>query len=159
MRKVLMALVVMGLVSSNVFASEFVYVDLMKLFNDYDKTVEYDEALAKKQEAKEQELQTKNEKILELQEELKLLKDDARKKKEAEMAKLGGELQQEYQTALEALKKERDEKMQEVLVDIEERIADYAKDSGYTFIFKKASLAYADDTNDKTAEVLDLLNK
>lgn len=158
MKKVLVSLFLMALVSSNVFAAE-VYVDLMRLFNDYKKTVAFDEELAKKQEEKEGQLQKKQEKIMSLQKEAELLKDDARTRKEDEIAKLGGELQQEYQQSLAALKEERDKKMEEVLVDIEGRIAEYAKDNGYDYIFKKAALAYADEANDKTDEVLELLNQ
>ena len=159
MKKVLVALMVLGFVSTNVFASSFAYVDLMKLFNEYSKTVDFDEALGEKQKAKEEILQKKNEEIVKLQEGLSLLKADAKKKKEEEIQKLGGELQKEYQESLAALKAERDEKMKEVLKDIEATITDYAKDNGYDFVFKKAAIAYADDANDKTEAVLDILNQ
>lgn len=161
MRKVsVLGLFVAALVVSNIsFAADFVYVDLMKLFNDYNKTVQYDEALAEKQAEKEDSLQKKNEELMKMQDELKLLKDDAKKAKQEELAKLGGAMQQEYKESLGELKKERDEKMAEVLEDIEAEIQAYAKDKKISVVFKKASLAYADPANDKTEEVLKRLNK
>lgn len=159
MKKVLGFLMIMAMVSSNAFAANYAYVDLMKLFNDYKKTVKFDEELATKQAEKEEALQKKNEKIVEMQEGLKLLSDDAKAEKEKEIAKLGGELQAEYQESLNGLKTERDEKMKEVLEDIEAEIAEYSKANKIDFMFKKAAIAYADEANDKTNDVLKILNK
>lgn len=159
MRKVFGFFIATLVISNVSFAADFVYVDLMKLFNEYNKTVAYDEALAEKQAEKEASLQKKNDELMKMQDELKLLKDDAKKAKQEELAKLGGAMQQEYKASLDELKKERDTKMAEVLKDIEDEIAAYAKEKKLPYVLKKASIAYADEANDRTEEVLKRLNK
>jgi Skp family chaperone for outer membrane proteins len=131
----------------------------MKVFNEYKKTGSYDEELAKAQNEKEAALKTKNDEIVKLQDEAKLMKDDAKKAKEAEIAKLGGALQEEYKASLDELRGMRDTKMQEVLQDIEKTITDYAKANNIDIVFKKAALAFGNDAMDKTADIIAALNK
>jgi len=158
MKKVAVMAVAMMFVASYAHATTFAYVDLMKVFNEYSKTVKYDEELAKAQAEKEAALKTKNDSIVKMQDESKLLKDDAKKTKEAEIAKLGGALQEEYKASLEELRGLRDTKMQEVLKDIEDSITTYAKANKIDVVFKKAALAFGDETLDKTADVIKALN-
>jgi Skp family chaperone for outer membrane proteins len=146
-------------VGSQAHAATFAYVDLMKVFNEYKKTGSYDEELAKAQNEKEAALKTKNDEIVKLQDEAKLMKDDAKKAKEAEIAKLGGALQEEYKASLDELRGMRDTKMQEVLQDIEKTITDYAKANNIDIVFKKAALAFGNDAMDKTADIIAALNK
>jgi Skp family chaperone for outer membrane proteins len=158
MKKFVMA-VAMMFVASYAHAATFAYVDLMKVFNEYSKTVKYDEELAKAQSAKEAGLKTKNEAVVKMQDEAKLLKADAKKAKDAEIAKLGGQLQEEYKASLEELRGLRDTKMQEVLKDIEDAITVYAKANNIDYVFKKAALAFGNESMDKTAEIIKALNK
>jgi len=140
------------------YAEDIVYVDLMKMFNEYRKTADYDKQLEQKQTAKESELQKKKEEIDQMREGLELLKDEARVKREEELSVKANELQTEYRDALTALKEERDQKMQEILEDIEKAVSDYAKKNGHAVIMKKAAVAYADESLERTQEVLNTLN-
>jgi len=56
------------------------------------------------------------------------------------------------------LRKERDEKLKEILQDIEKVVQSYAQKNGYDFIFNDRVLLYGAANADVTQDIVDLLN-
>ena len=57
------------------------------------------------------------------------------------------------------LKKQRDEKMKDILEDIEDEVEKYAKKHKIRVVLKKAAVAYGNKKLDKTQDIIKLLNK
>ena len=55
------------------------------------------------------------------------------------------------------LKKERDDRLKEVLNDIEDAVKQYAQKEGYTMVFNDRVFMYKADANDITNKVLEIL--
>ncbi|MDD4908927.1 MAG: OmpH family outer membrane protein, partial [Candidatus Omnitrophica bacterium] len=65
---------------------------------------------------------------------------------------------QEYQRVQETeLRKDRDEKMKEILKDIEKAVSEYAKKEGFTLVLNDRVLVYQDKSMDITEPVLKIL--
>ena len=75
---VVLALLLLATFSSVSFARDLklAYVDVFGLFNEYEKTKEYDKALEKRKSLKEKELESEKKKIEKMQNKLSLLKNE-----------------------------------------------------------------------------------
>ena len=141
------------------FAENMVYIDLFEVFTKYKKTEDYDKVLEEQQNEKEKDLEVLKDEIGKLQEEFNLLKESEKEKKKEEIETKAGDFDSKRREAFLDLKKDRDEKMKEILKDIEEVVENYARKKKYTMVFKKAAVAYGDSKLDKTDEIIDILNK
>ena len=56
------------------------------------------------------------------------------------------------------LRKDRDEKLKEILQDIEKGVQAYSQKNGYDFIFNDRVLLYGAASADVTQDVIDILN-
>lgn len=140
-------------------AKEFGSVDLSRLFDGYSKTQDYDGAFAEKQKAFEKEKDSRIAELKQLQDSLSLLNE---KEKENQKSKIDQKTQilQDFDRQKQAdLRKERDEKIKEILKDIEKAIREYAQKEGYTFIFNDRVLLYSAKEADLTDKILEILNK
>lgn len=140
-------------------AEKIGYVDINKLLEGYSKTEEYDKALEKEQDKYEKERQKQVDKIKAQQDKMSLLseKEQADKKGnlEEDIKKLR-EFDREWQTDL---RKERDEKLSDILRDIEKAITEYAKKEKFSLIFNDKVIAYRDKDLDVTEAVFKILQK
>lgn len=147
--------------SSTAFSKELKigYVNVFEIFNEYEKTKEYDEELEKKKAEVEKQLDKKKEEIEKLQGKLSLLKD---KQKEKEGAKISKKMQ-EYRVlerkAFIDIKKEHYESMQDIVEDINKVVAEYAKENGFDLIIDENIVLYGKKTMDITDEILRISNK
>jgi len=86
----------------------------------------------------------------------------ARQQEEQSLMQQQEVLKQNQQQAQLSVQKEGQEKMTEINEDIEDFVADYAKDNGYTFILgtsdQTKSVLYGDSKSDITDIILDALN-
>ena len=125
MAAVAVAIVIAGTTSAQ--AGKIGYVDLSRLFDEYHKTKEYDKVL----EAKHSELEKigleKVEKIKESESKLALLKEDQKKTLEAEIETMKTEAQGFVSQEQSNLTKDRNEKIREILLEIEKVVSDYAE--------------------------------
>lgn len=138
---------------------KLVYVDLSRIFAEYNKTKDYDKVLTEKESAYGAEREKKVSDIKGFQDKANLLND---KEKEAKRPDLESKVKtlQEYDRQRQAdLRKEQDEKMKEILKDIEETVKKYSEKEGYTFVFNDRVLVYQDKKLDITDKITDLLNK
>jgi outer membrane protein len=134
------------------------YVDLSRLFDEYYKTKEYDKVLEGEHKAYEQEGKVKIEKIREAQGKLALLKEDQKKATEDEIEKMKNELLEYDRQKKTDLTKERNEKIREILLEIEKIVSGYAEQNGYSVILNDRVLIFADKGLDLTENILKNLN-
>ena len=134
------------------------YVDLSRVFDEYVKTKEYDKML----EAKNTEYQTqrtaKVDKLKESQNKLSLLKEEEKKKLQEEASKQEAELFEFDRQKQTDLRKERDERIREILLEIEKVVKDFAEKEGYTLILNDRVLIYGNQELNITEKVIKLLN-
>lgn len=135
------------------------YMNLNKVFDEYAKTKEYDAALEAKSKDFEKERNAKVEALRDMQAKLEALKEDERNKQQAEIDKRIAELRDYDRQKKTDLTKERDEKIREILLEIEKTVSDYAKKENYALIVNYNALIYGDNaTYDVTDKVLGILN-
>ncbi|MFH1354629.1 MAG: OmpH family outer membrane protein [Candidatus Omnitrophota bacterium] len=140
-------------------AEKFAYVDLSKTFSEYGKTKDYDKVLGEKEEAYTTEREKKVDEIKKLQDKINLLSDKEKEAQRPDLEEKANSLQNYDRQQQTDLRKEQDERMKELMKDIEEAISKYAKKEGYTFVFNDRVLVYQDKGFDITDQVIDILNK
>jgi len=148
--------------SSGVYAADegkIGYVDLSRLFDEYHKTKEYDMVLESKHGELEKIGKEKIEKIRESEGRLALLKENERKMLEGEIDLMKGSAQEFVQQEQSNLTKERNEKIREILLEIEKVVSDFAEKKGYDVILNDRVLIYGDPEKNLTEEVLTILNQ
>ena len=140
------------IISSSYAAAEKIgYVNLSRLLNEYPKTADYEKMLEEK--AKRSGLYEKEREIERLRNQLLLLSEKERQRKEQEIRERFEDLRR---LNLE-LTKERDEKMKEILKDIEEAIREYASKNRFSIVLDDRVLVYRDESLDLTDKVLRVL--
>ena len=148
---------------TNVFAEtnlgKVAYCDVTKAFDEYTKTKEYDANLSKKHEEYQKERNTRIDKIRESQGKLSILKEDEKNKLQAQIDKDSAELTEFDRTKQTDMRKERDEKIQNILKDIENTINEISQKESYSMVFNDKVLLYAADQFDITQQVLKSLNE
>ncbi len=140
-------------------ADKLAYVDLSRIFSEYTNTKDYDKILSEGENAYTQEREKKVNELKQLQDKMNLLRDKEKetKKKDLETkVKAVKDFDRQKQTDL---LKEQDEKMKEILKDIEEAVKQYSKEEGYTLVFNDRVLVYQNKSLDITDKIVDILNK
>jgi outer membrane protein len=140
-------------------ADKFGYIDLSRTFSEYSKTKGYDKSLSDKEKIYTDDRDKKVEEIKAFQDKMNLLNDKQREEKQGELqAKV--KAMQEYDRKKQAdLRKEQDEKMKEILKDIEEAVKKYSEKEGYTLVFNDRVLVYQTKSMDITSQIIEILNK
>jgi len=140
-------------------ADKLGYVDLSRIFSEYGKTKEYDKSLNEKQSAYEAERDKKVTEIKQFQDKINLLSDKEKENKRPEMENKIKALQEYDRQKQTDLRKEQDERMKEILKDIEETVKQFAEKEGYTLILNDRVLVYQVKSMDITDPIVELLNK
>ena len=135
------------------------YVDIFKVFNDYKKTIDYDKTLEVKKEDAEKKLDAKKETIKKIKDKLSLLKEGEKAKEEEKMRKEADEYQELQRKIFIDIKKERDEKMQEIIEDINKIVEDYAKKNKFDIVINENAILYGNKVMDITDEILKISNQ
>jgi outer membrane protein len=156
------ALCFMLISSPMVFAQEaklkFAHVDLAKLFDEYDKTKAYDKVLEADNTKFQEERNKKIDSIKELQGKMDVLKDAEKVKAEKDIETLKNEILEFDRTKRTDLTKARDEKVREILLEIEKLVSAYAQKEGITYVMNDRVLVYGDKTLNITEPILKTLN-
>ena len=140
------------------FEGKIAYVDLSKIFDEYKKTKEYDAVLAKQSKAFQDERQKMIDKVRDDQNKLALLKDEEKKKLQDELDKKKQQLLEYDRQQRTDLTKTRDEKIREVLQEIEKVVSDYAKKEDYSFVFNDRAVIFGAAEYNITDVILKTLN-
>lgn len=139
-------------------ADKFGYVDLSRAFSEYNKTKGYDKNLSDKEKAYTTDRDKKVADLKSFQDKLNLLND---KEREAKGAELQNKVKafQDYDRQKQAdLRKEQEEKMKELLKDIEGAVKEYSEKEGYTIVLNDRVLVYQTKSMDITDQVITILN-
>ena len=134
------------------------FLDLSKLFDNYQKTKEYDTTLESSHATFKKEHDTKVEKIKDAQSKLDLMKEDEKAKLQKDIDQMIADLNEFDRSKTTDLRKQRDEKVREILLEIEKIVSDFAKTNKYDLILNDRVLIYGNETMDVTEQVLKILN-
>ncbi|MEW6101988.1 MAG: OmpH family outer membrane protein [Candidatus Omnitrophota bacterium] len=140
-------------------AEKFGFVDLSRIFSEYNKTKDYDKTLADKESAYTTERDKKVSDIKQFQDKINLLNE---KEKEAKKGDLEAKINtlKEFDRQKETdLRKEQDERMKEILKDIEEAVKKYSEKEGYSLVFNDRVLVYEAKNLEITDKIIEILNK
>ncbi len=162
MRKVLiLILVCMFLFSGTIFAEsqgKTGYVDLSRSFDEYQKTKDFDRDLEKKGDVKQEQREKLVKEIRKMRDEVELMNEKARKKREQDIESKIKSLQEFDQDAKTTLTKERDDMVRDILREINDVIQEYGEKNGFSIILNDRVLLYGDQAGDLTDEIIKILN-
>lgn len=150
--------VVGGAQAQSLDGKKVAFVDLSRIFDEYGKTKEYDAVLEKKHSEYEAARNKKLEKIRDSQGKLALLKEAEKAKLQEEMDKDRADLLEFDRQQQTELRKQRDEKIREILLEIEKVVRDFAEKEKYALILNDRVLIYGAKDMDITERVLKALN-
>jgi Skp family chaperone for outer membrane proteins len=147
------------LVGSAAAADKLGYVDLSRTFSEYGKTKDYDKVLGEKQTAYTTERDKKVAEVRQLQEKMSLLSEKEKEAKKGDLENKVKDLQEYDRQKQTDLRKDQDEKMKEILKDIEDAVKQQAEKDGYTMVFNDRVLVYQNKSMDITDKIIGILNK
>ncbi len=139
-------------------AGKIGYVDLARVFDEYQKTKSFDKSLETKGTSKQQERDRLVNEVKKLRDEAELLGAKAKDDKQVQIDEKIKTLQDFDRTTRDALRKERDGMVRDILKEIETVIQDFGKAQGYSFIFNDRVLVFKNETADLTPQIIKVLN-
>jgi outer membrane protein len=154
----LVLVMALGLSGSAFAADKIGYVDLARVFDEYNKTKTFDKTLESKGAAKQGDRDKMVNEIKKLRDEAELLGAKAKEDKQAAIDDKIKALQDFDRVTRDDLRKQRDGMVRDILKEIETVIQNYGKSEGYSFIFNDRVLVYKSETADLTNAVIKVLN-
>ncbi|MBI3307120.1 MAG: OmpH family outer membrane protein [Candidatus Omnitrophica bacterium] len=136
-----------------------VFVDVAKVFDEYQKTKDQDKILQEVGKKKEQERDAVVHDIRKLKDELALLADKAKPKKQEQLDGKVGELQNFDRDAKAELAQKRNVIVREIFKDIDDLVQRYGERKGYDMILNERALLFRSPNLDVTQDVLKELNQ
>ena len=133
-------------------------VDLARVFDEYQKTKEFDKSLEAKGATKQADRDKMVADIKKLRDEAELLSAKAKDDKQAAIDEKIKALQDFDRVTRDSLRKERDGMVRDILKEIEVVIQDFGKAQGYGYIFNDRVLVFKSEQNDLTTQVIKVLN-
>ncbi|MBI4353347.1 MAG: OmpH family outer membrane protein [Candidatus Omnitrophica bacterium] len=134
------------------------YVDLARIFDEYQKTKELDKSLEARGAQKQAERDKMVAEVKRLRDEAELLSAKAKEDKQVSIDDKIKTLQEFDRSTRDTLRRERDSMVRDILKEIEAVIGDYGKAQGYSFIFNDRVLVFKDEQSDLTPQVVKALN-
>jgi outer membrane protein len=159
--KVLGLAVIFGLMATGIGMAadlKIAYVDLSKVFDDYQKTKEFDALLQSEGEAFQKDRDAMIQKIQDAQSKLDLMKDSEKASLEADIEKQKNDVVAFDKEKRTELAKKRDDKVREILTEIQGIVSTIAKNEGYTYVLNDRVMIYGDPQYNITDEVSKNLN-
>jgi len=139
-------------------ADKLAYVDLGKIFGEYNKTKDYDKVLTGKEDIYKTERDKKVSELKQLEEKFNLLSEKEKDTKKAEITTKFKSFQEFDSQKQMDLRKEQDERMREILKDIQDAVKLYAEKEGYTLVFNDRVLVYQVKTLDISDKIIQIVN-
>lgn len=136
------------------------YVDVAKLFDNYQKTKDNDQVLQDLGKKKEAEREKIVQDIRKQKDEIALLNnEDAKNKKQEQLDAKLRELEDFDRVAKRDLGQQRNNVVREIFKSIDDSVQRYGERKGYDFIFNERALVYRNAKSDLTQDVLNELNE
>jgi len=146
-------------VAANAADAKIGYVNMRKVFFEYNKTKEFNQELEKEDEKVKKEIDEKTQEIRKLRDEIDLLSEKAKAQRQPELRQKITELDEFRRRRIQELVQKKDEMFKVVRNDIVKIAGEVGRKKGYEAIFDEAVLVYSSGKNDVTDEVLKDLNK
>ena len=134
------------------------YVNLGKIFDNYERTKASEQVLEQKGKQKQAELQGRLSELNKLRQSLDLLSDQAKASKSKELEEKSDAFQQLKTRSERDLLRERNEVAKGIFDEIDKMVSDYATANGYSLVLDQRALLFGAGANDVTDEVLKTLN-
>jgi len=148
------------IMTSSVYAeSKLAYIDLSRAFSEYNKTKDYDKKLTDKENSYITERDKKLGEFNTLKDKFALLNDKDKEAKKGELESKAKALKDFVTQKEEALRKEQEESMKEILKDIQDAVKSHAEKSDITVVFNDRVLVYQTKSMDITDNIIAILNK
>jgi outer membrane protein len=135
------------------------FVDVAKVFDGYAKTKENDKTLQQAGKKKEEERDAIVHEIRQAKDEMALLSDEAKAKKQDSLAAKMKELEAFDGQTRQALGEQRNKVVRDIFKDIDNAIQKYGQAKQLDVIFNERALLYRNEKMDITKEITDTLNK
>lgn len=135
------------------------FVDVEKVFNEYQVTQQNDAKLKDEGKSKTAERNKLVDEIKKLKDEAELLSEEARKEKEAAIDERLKALREFDEKTKGELRDKRDFLLKKIFDDIKVTIEQMGKEEGYTFIYNDRALLYKSEAFDLTPQVTKRLNE
>jgi Skp family chaperone for outer membrane proteins len=87
-----------------------------------------------------------------------VLKEKEKEKEQQKVEKAAQEFMQLKRQSLVDLKKEKDEKMKEIIEDIDKAIKDYSKKNNFDLVVHGSAVLYGNNSMDITQDILKIIN-
>ena len=140
-------------------SAKYAYVDVAKIFDEYQKTKDNDQVLQASGKKKEMERDNLVHEIRQMKDELALLRDDAKAKKQELMDAKIKTLQEFDQGARQDLGEQRNKVVREIFKDIDDAVQRYGQRKGLDLVFNERAFVYHNAQFDISKDVLEELNK
>jgi outer membrane protein len=138
------------------------YVDMSKLFNEYQETKIRTAVFEKEWNDAQEEINQKARQLEELknrlQEQRDTLGETEKRQLESQIDEAERDVKDYYELSLKRLRRREDEIKKELLDKLQKEIDDYGTREGYSMIFRESTLLHAAPTYDLTDEILQLVN-
>jgi len=134
------------------------YVDLSKVFDGYQKTKEFDAVLQSEGQAFQKDRDAMVQKIRDAQSKLDLMKDSEKAAMQEDIEKQKDAVIAYDKEKREELSRKRDDKVREILTEIQGIVSNLAKKEGYNYVLNDRVMIYGDPQSNITDEVLKTLN-
>ncbi len=139
--------------------AKYGFIDVAKIFDEYQKTKENDRVLQAAGKKKEEERDNYVREVRQMKDELALLADDAKAKKQDALTNKIKELQDFDNDTRRALGEQRNGVVREIFKDIDDVVRGLGERKGLEFIFNDRALLYHNPKFDLTRDAIDQLNK
>lgn len=140
-------------------AGKHAYVDVAKVFDQYQRTKDNDKVLQQAGKKKEQERDVLVNEVRQLKDELLLLSDEAKEKKREILQAQVKKLSDFDRDTRQALGEQRNKVVQDIFKDIDNTVQRYGERKGLEVVFNERALLYHNPKFDITQDVLNELNK
>ena len=129
------------------------YVDLMRIFDEYKKTKEYEKKLEEKAKAKTTEEKVMLDELRKLKDEQSLLSEKLKAEKQAIIESRIIAINDFRKKTQEELFKDRNDLLGTIMKEIENVVTSYAKEAGYDMVLNSRAMLYGAEQYDLTAEI------
>ena len=152
-------LVILGLLWAGTLSAgeiKFGCADLFEVFQSYSGTKKADAYLKEKAEGFQEEINKMREDISALEKILEsgLLSEDEKAQKSKEIEGKKKALEEKIKASNLVMMKERKEKVDNILKELEKKIAEFAHEKGYQMILDKKNVLYIDESMDITKKII-----
>ena len=137
---------------------KYAFVDVAKIFDQYQKTKENDRTLQDQGKKKEEERDALVLEIRQMKDELALVNEDAKAKKQEALGAKMKDLQDFDGETRNVLGEQRNKVVREIFKDIDDSVKRFGERKGLDLVFNERALLYHNPKYDATGEILTEIN-